>query len=319
MILKRTKIYQQNNKNDKIGTYVSTRTSKIKIRNASCVQIKEIQKCYSIYIVRSTLTTSYPNISKTSTLLQKSQASPTNSTNYLSYNCSPISSPKYFSYSPDPDQMFGIKNNQVQTSQINKLEMIQQAPNKPPLKRVNKLTNLRNINNNSISQPHSLKNEESKEKLLEQTHFLCAIMQQQHSVTGKIVTNFLNGRLEKNSYESIISMEKSAQALQQSAKEMSKALYASDDEGEFENLQNKFIDQLRFSKYRKPNQEKNIVFKRNYGQKHEMMIDQVVQQRQKSEENQDFDVFIPKSQMDQFFKQNYINDLEQYKIKQMEE
>ncbi len=98
-------------------------------------------------------------------------------------------------------------------------------------------------------------------------------MQQSHSATGKIVANFLNGQLEKNSYESIIQMEKSAIALQSSAKEMSKALYASDDEGEFANLQNKFIDQIRFSKYKKPTQEKNIVFKRNYGQKHEMMID----------------------------------------------
>ncbi|CAD8063507.1 unnamed protein product [Paramecium sonneborni] len=197
--------------------------------------------------------------------------------------------------------MLGLKNNNVQTSYKNKLEILQLAPNKPPLKRANKLTNLRNINNNT-NQHHSLKNEESKEKLLQQTHFLCAIMQQQHSATGMIVANFLNGHLEKNSYESIISMEKTAQALQQSAKEMSKALYASDDEGEFQNLQNKFIDQIRFSKYRKPNQENNIVFKRNYGQKHEMLIDQVAQQKQKSEENQDFDVFIPKSQMDQFFK-----------------
>ncbi|CAD8166148.1 unnamed protein product [Paramecium pentaurelia] len=247
----------------------------------------------------ATASTFYPNISKTSTLLQ---ASPTNSTNVISYNCSPISSQKYYSFSPDPDQMIGLKKNYGQTSYKNKLETIQLAPNKPPLKRGNKVTNLRNINNNNASQPHSIRNEESKEKLLEQTHFLCAIMQQQHSATGKIVANFLNGNLEKNSYESIIQMEKSAQALQQSAKEMSKALYASDDEGEFENLQNKFIDQIRFSKYRKPTQEKNIVFKRNYGQKHEMMIDQVAQQRQKTEENQDFDVFIPKSQMDQFFK-----------------
>ncbi|CAD8142950.1 unnamed protein product [Paramecium pentaurelia] len=250
----------------------------------------------------ATASTFYPNISKTSTLLQKSQVSPINSTNVISYNCSPTSSPKYYSLSPDPDKMIGLKNNYNQTTYKNKLETVQMAPNKPPLKRVNKLNNLRNINNNNLSQPHCIKNEESKEKLLEQTHFLSGIMQQQHSATGKIVANFLNGNLEKNSYESIIQMEKSAQALQQSAKEMSKALYASDDEGEFENLQNKFIDQIRFSKYRKPNQEKNIVFKRNYGQKHEMLIDQVSQQRQKSEENQDFDVFIPKSQMDQFFK-----------------
>ncbi|CAD8152793.1 unnamed protein product [Paramecium octaurelia] len=248
----------------------------------------------------TTSSTFYPNISKTSTLLQKSQVSPSINTDFISENCSPINSPKLLTHPSDPDPSFRY-NKYIHPSYRSKLETVQLPPNKPPLRRVNKITNLRNLNNNSISQSNPLKGEESKEKLLQQTHFLCAIMQQSHSATGKIVASFLNGQLEKNSYESIIQMEKSAQALQQSAKEMSKALFISDDEGEFENLQNKFIDQIRFSKYRKPNQEKNIVFKRNYGQKHEMMIDQVASSRQKTDENQDFDVFIPKSQMDQFF------------------
>lgn len=68
------------------------------------------------------------------------------------------------------------------------------------------------------------------------------MMQDSQSETGKIVQNFLNGHLAKNSYESIIQMEHSAQALQNSAKEMSKTLQYEGEERELQNLRDKFID-----------------------------------------------------------------------------
>lgn len=126
-------------------------------------------------------------------------------------------------------------------------------------------------------------------------------MQETQTETGKQVHNFLNGQLEKTSYESIVQMELSANALQNAAKEMSKTLYFEGEDMELQNLKDKFIDQIRLSKFR-PKGRQTIIFKRNYGQKYEMMIDQVAHKQKKTEESNDFDIFIPKSQMDQFIK-----------------
>ncbi|KAM3144650.1 hypothetical protein pb186bvf_003257 [Paramecium bursaria] len=155
---------------------------------------------------------------------------------------------------------------------------------KPPLKRKSRRINL--------EMP-----KEKKDNKVEQAHFLCAIMQESSKDQRRTVGRFLKGEQGKTCYESLQMMEQSTKTLYNAAKDMSKQLDY-DDKDEFDHLKDKYINQLKLQQYqlKKPN---NIVFKRNYGQKHEMLIDQVRQHDHKNVD-QDYDLFIPKEEVDQF-------------------